>query len=258
MSKFKNTLLAAVGLLLLSNVLLLTQRTTVRAQSPGGSLASLISTVNALKMQVAALQAKTAPVSVSGTDLTVTGINVHIVDGTGSTISTSGLGNLIVGYNSTGHTDNAGNAVPDVHTGSHNLIVGDHNNYGSYGGIVAGDNNIISSPYASVSGGENNTASGNYAAVSGGRGNTASVLYASVSGGIFNTASGPFASISGGANNAASGSYSSVGGGELNSAIINGATVSGGYNAQTDTSDGWSAGINQAGIPGFAGNFVSP
>ena len=49
----------------------------------------------------------------------------------------------------------------DVRTGSHNLVLGDENNYSSYGGQVAGSDNTISNGYASVSGGsgltQNNT-----------------------------------------------------------------------------------------------------
>ncbi len=102
--------------------------------------------------------------NVGGTNtlLTIKGVNVQIVDGMHKTSSTSGLGNLILGYNA------AGNNSGDVRTGSHNLILGDQNNYESYGGIVAGYNNTISGAYASVSGGTGNTASGYTASVSGG------------------------------------------------------------------------------------------
>ena len=41
-TKFKSALLAAIGLLLLSNVLLLTQRRPTQAQSPGVNLAALV------------------------------------------------------------------------------------------------------------------------------------------------------------------------------------------------------------------------
>ncbi|MGI4792217.1 MAG: hypothetical protein ACRYFS_25615 [Janthinobacterium lividum] len=48
MSKFKNAVQAACGLLLVSNVLILTQCSPVQAQSPGVSLASLIARLNSL------------------------------------------------------------------------------------------------------------------------------------------------------------------------------------------------------------------
>ena len=175
--------------------------------------------------------------SLSGTDLTLSGVNVHIVDGTNSTVSMSHLGNLSIGYNgpsSQFHQDRAG---------SHNLIVGDANNYSSYGGVVCGDDNAVGAPYASVtggtqnlantlqssvSGGYKNHAAGNCAVVSGGFGNIAQGFYAvvssgnqnkaitegsAVSGGNFNIAGGLYSSISGGLSDAAGGDYSSISGG---------------------------------------------
>ena len=40
--------------------------------------------------------------------------------------------NLTIGYNA------LRGSGPNIHTGSHNLIVGDLNNYGSYGGVIFG------------------------------------------------------------------------------------------------------------------------
>ncbi len=155
-----------------------------------------------LNGSVVKLQTLTSPLSLSsdpnvgGTNtlLTITGVNVQIVDGKGSTDSTSGLGNLIIGYNRAGNDQGSG----DVRTGSHNLILGDQNNYGSFGSLVAGNDNTVSGAYASVSGGQNNTASGYAASVSGGVDNTASYYYASVTGGESNVASSFAASVSGG------------------------------------------------------------
>ncbi|HCG28775.1 MAG TPA: hypothetical protein DEU95_03285, partial [Chloroflexi bacterium] len=72
------------------------------------------------------------------------GCNVQIINGQGSTATVNGKGNLIVGYNE----DNG-----DTRTGSHNVVVGSSHTYSSYGGLVAGYDNIISGDYASVSGG---------------------------------------------------------------------------------------------------------
>ena len=150
--------------------------------------------------------------SLSGPELTISGVNVRIVDGSGSTQQTnSGLGNLTIGYNQARSTGN-------IRTGSHNLILGDANNYSSVGGLVAGYYNTISGAYASVSGGHQNTASAHYSSVSGGLGNTTDDFYASVSGGRKNTASGYGSSVSGGSENTASGEYSSVSGGYRNTA----------------------------------------
>ncbi len=165
-------------------------------------------TLASLNTRLTAVETKTAPLSYNSTTklLTVSGANVMIIDGTGATESTSGLGNLQVGYN-------ALRGSGDVRTGSHNLILGDENNYASYGGMVAGRFNEITGIYASVRGGVQNTASGGYASVSGGVSNTASGQNALVSGGLENTASGIYASVSGGLENTASGPLSSILGG---------------------------------------------
>jgi hypothetical protein len=143
---------------------------------------------------LAALEQKTAPLSVSGTALVITGVNVFIQDGSGNTDSGSGLGNLTIGYNGSRNDPND----PDIHTGAHNLIVGDFNNYSSSGGLVAGIYNMISGDYATVGGGGANTASAVESSVSGGTQNTASGANSWVGGGIENTASGDFSSVSGG------------------------------------------------------------
>ena len=145
--------------------------------------------------------------SLSGTDLSITGVNVHILDGTGKTASPSGLGNLIIGYNK------LGNSNGDIRTGSHNLVLGDQNNYASFGGLVAGQNNGISGLYSSVSGGDTNTANFSSASVSGGTGNTANFSGASVSGGTGNTANSDYASVSGGNHDDAFAEYGWKGGG---------------------------------------------
>jgi hypothetical protein len=108
------------------------------------------------------------------------GCNVQIVNGEGSTASTNGAGNLVIGYDES----------PQEQTGSHNLILGTLQAFTSYGGIDAGFGNTISAPYASVSGGGLNTASGAGSSVSGGSQNTASGFRSSVSGGFLNVASG--------------------------------------------------------------------
>lgn len=107
-------------------------------------------------------------------NLLFSGLNVQIVNGTGSTNgAVNGLGNLIVGYNQ------ARDGADEIErTGSHNLIVGDGHDYKSYGGFVAGLSNTISGAYSSVSGGLRNVASGDYSAVSGGHFKTAEGLYA--------------------------------------------------------------------------------
>lgn len=142
-----------------------------------------------------------------GDDLVFTDVNVHVRSGSGATDGTvNGRGNLIIGY----HEDDGGDAT---RTGSHNLIVGDEHSFSSYGGFLAGYQNIISGPYSTVSGGYLNQASGERSSISGGGLNTASAFASSLGGGANNIASGSYSSISGGRYNIASGNWSVVVGG---------------------------------------------
>ena len=109
-AKLKPLLYLVVGFFAALGVLSVTPGHPAQAStSPGVNLGALLTQFYALQATVAsqastiaALQAKTAPLNVSGTTLTIKGVNVAIVDGTGSTNSTSGLGNLTIGYNATG------------------------------------------------------------------------------------------------------------------------------------------------------------
>jgi hypothetical protein len=185
-----------------------------------------------LEQRVTALEAKLACVTVQGTELFVTGCNVHIRNGQNATTVKNGTGNLIIGYNEGTHD----------RSGSHNLVIGPEHTYSSTGGLVAGYGNTLSGVSASVTGGTGNTASQAYASVSGGLGNTAAGRAASVSGGAYNTASGPNTSVSGGEWNAADdadgiGAHgASVSGGRGNHASGPWATVRGGpdYTAATN------------------------
>ena len=122
--------------------------------------------VTALQAQVSELQLLLQHFSRVGNDIAINGANLWITNGLGTTAVVNGLGNLIIGYNE------SRTPAPDVRNGSHNLVVGDKQNYGSYGGILAGYTNSVLAPYAAVSGGENNTASGLNSSVSGGTGIT--------------------------------------------------------------------------------------
>jgi hypothetical protein len=188
--------------------------------------------------RLTAVEVKAAALSDDGTNFAITGRNVHIRDGSGITNGGTGLGNLTIGYNGSREQS----TETDVRTGTHNLILGDFNNYSSFGGLVAGAWNTISGPYASVSGGQFNTASGELASVSGGTENTASARGASVSGGTDNTASTAGASISGGLSNVASGNFASVSGGFFNTASGGAASVSGGFGRSAIDEFNWSAG----------------
>jgi len=217
--------------------------------------AGLEARVADLENEVAALKALLLNVERSGNDIHFNGMNLHVNNGTGSTTgAVNGLGNLIVGYNGVRSSGN-------VRTGSHNLIIGDQQNYSSYGGLAAGMTNTISGVYASVVGGTGNVASGGYASISGGGGNTASGNVSSVSGGTLNEASGDWASVSGGEDNTASGLRSSVSGGYQNSASYEDTWLGGGstntasasYASVTGGTENTANGL-YASITGGAGN----
>jgi len=172
-------------------------------------------------------------------EVVITRANLRNVNGLGSTSTTNGLGNLIVGYNEPRPPEAT---PPDVRTGSHNVVVGYLHNFSRFGGLVVGVQNEISGAFASVSGGSLNTASGTVAAVSGGQSNTASGDSASVSGGNANTARGEFAAVSGGQSNMARGFISSVSGGDSNTASGNFSSISGGSNRTAEGDYDWVAG----------------
>jgi len=162
-----------------------------------------------------------------------TGVNVQIVNGQGTTPTTNGAGNLIIGYNeddgyargtctvsTQGVSDtfeptciNDGGTFTRSLGGSHNVVIGSGHGYSSFGGMVVGEANLITGKFAVVSAGAANTASGDYGGVSAGGSNTASGGYSGVSGGFGNTASGSF-----------------------------GSSVSGGDSIVEGTADGWAAG----------------
>jgi hypothetical protein len=182
---------------------------------------------------VAALETLLKPFSRKGNEVTITGANLHIVNGLGSTDCTNkegnpipdcpnGLGNLIVGYNELRQEDpdcpSLFGICTDTRTGSHNVVVGKEN--------------TASGPNSAVSGGRDNAADGVLSAVGGGRDNIASGYASSVSGGLNNTAGG---------NPTVSGGHTAV---------------SGGRDITQDTDFGWAAGSE--GIEVFVGNFRSP
>ena len=109
-------------------------------------------------------------------DVFFEGCNVHVRNIGGQTDAIDGFGNLIVGYNEEG-------GVIKDRTGSHNIVIGREHTYSSYGGLVAGFRNSVTSRYATVTGGAENTASGDYSSVSGGRNNEAFGDKSGVSGG---------------------------------------------------------------------------
>ena len=168
--------------------------------SLNGQLATATSTIGALQTKVSAdstaiTALKSSPVmaldpyvtvsaaainGMVGPTVVLQGVNLQ-VRSTTSEGDTSGLGNLIVGWN-----DSPSTVPTPFRTGSNNLVVGDVNNFTSYGGFAAGLLSSVTAPYASVSGGSSNTASGYASSVSGGLGITASAE-TSWAGGAYHT-----------------------------------------------------------------------
>jgi len=87
---------------------------------------SLVAALNELKVRIDDLQAKTEALSVSGQDVYLTGVNLHLRNGAGTSASTNGTGNLIVGYD----------AGAGPRTGSQNLVVGDDQGYAGTGQVL--------------------------------------------------------------------------------------------------------------------------
>ena len=95
-----------------------------------------------LAQRVAALEQLLKHVSREKNEIFITGANLHIVNGLGSTNCgpefepipdcPNGLGDLIVGYNELRNDPES----PDVRTGSHNAVVGQSHNFSRFGGLV--------------------------------------------------------------------------------------------------------------------------
>lgn len=168
------------------------------------------------------------------------GCNVVVQNGTGSTITQNGYGNLIIGYNeyiTYNPQDGTNNR-----NGSHNLIIGPEHSYTSVGGFVAGHGNLLLAPHSSILGGNKNRTTGPFTTVAGGSMNDSSNNNASISGGYFNQASGSHSVVSGGVGNKASARYSTVSAGFSNQASGESSSVSGGSSHQAVGQFNWVAG----------------
>ena len=112
----------------------------------------------------------------------VTGVNVQLVNGTGSTSTTNSVGNLIVGYNEPNRT------FGSIRAGSHNIIVGAGNVWdaATHSGIATGDNHRLFGKYAVAIGGNRNDVSA-FGVACGGTANR--VAFATTVGGFCNNVS---------------------------------------------------------------------
>ena len=161
--------------------------------------------------------------------LRITGVNVQIVNGTGSTDCVNSTGNLIIGY---GETSPAGGFIFE-RTGSHNLVMGTNHSYfnGAYGSIVTGNWNTVAAPNSSILSSEFSQIDGPFSTVSG------------ADNGIV-LAPGVFCNVLGGEANVAIAHHSTITGGLGNWINQNGpwGTVSGGWIRTVWTPRDWAAG----------------
>lgn len=203
--------------------------------SNDGDIAALDTRAQNNQNAIGSIESKTASMSVVGTDVFFTGVNLHVRNGTGTTSGTvNGTGNLVVGYNEARSTGSE-------KTGSHNIVFGREANYTSYGGLVGGYQNNITSSHAAVLTGQGGTASGSYAAIVSGINGTASNTTTVVVTGYENIASGFRAGVLSGWQNEASGSYSAILGGEGNTSSGTQSSIGGGVNLTNSTSTRFTA-----------------
>jgi hypothetical protein len=184
-------------------------------------------------------------------DLIFRGCNVHLENGSGTTLSGgNGKGNFVIGYNEEAACGGAGQCERG---GSHNLVLGVSNAYSASGGIVSGSDNTIDVDLAILLGGEGNSAvaSGVGAVIAGGKDNVVSGLDAVVDGGAFNDASNTNALVSGGFRNNASGVYSVAAGGLENDASGPTSVTAGGRNNEASGIFSFAAGGSRNKASGF-------
>ena len=275
-----NTMARLLSLLLCAAAL---SAPTMAAAQARPSIAGLQAQITTLQSQVAT---GTIP-NVSGyvtmdvstpsrPTLRVAGANLQVVNGTGSTITVNGLGNVIVGYDEVtpsttpicnfgefhpgGTCTGPGAVFANSHkSGSHNVVVGRYHNYSRYGGIVAGSRNSIIGAASTVTGGEANVAAAAFSSITGGSENSvhgyvfppvveSPGTWGSVTGGQQNDVTGLYGSISGGLSNESSGMNSSISGGEANRASNLATSVSGGLSSHAAGT--WSS--ISGGVNGFA------
>lgn len=170
-----------------------------------------------MEQRLSALEQLLAPLSKNGDELYLTGVNLHVVNGTGRTDAPpNGKGNIIIGYNELrGGTDLEGKPA-DQRGGSHYLVVGRSNNYGGFGGAVIGSSNESAGEYAVSIGGIGNAADGDFSLTLAGSKNRADGPSAAAIGGTGNLASGFLCLAIGGEGNRCSGDTSAVLGGAAN------------------------------------------
>ena len=180
-----------VGIFLFVPAMFAASAPTAAAQGLGARVAQLEARVEALVAALGEAQeilrfvhVESEPINgLAGPHWIFEGANVHVRSGSGETndgcnhpdCKSTGLGNLIVGYNELSPAADR--------TTSHNLVVGEYHSYSSFAGFVTGNQNAVTGSNASVCGGADNEASGLFSTVSGGHRNLAIGMVSSVSGG---------------------------------------------------------------------------
>ena len=194
--------------------------------------------LDAAKARITTLETRFAGssrVTVNGQPtLRFSGVNIQLINGSGSTSTNNGRGNLILGYNE----------EPRSQSGSHNLALGNNQGFTSWGSLVGGVHNTSSSfgqavfggysrataPYANVLGGWRNFASSRLSTILGGCQNvTGSAAYTTddfcftdngesqtIGGGAYNRAQGTASTATAGLQNTAVGAWSAIHGGGQN------------------------------------------
>jgi hypothetical protein len=196
----------------------------------------------------------------NGPNIYITGANLHIVSGAGSTNTTNngaarGLGNLIIGYN---EIVPGTSLPPNARTGTHNLVVGRFNQFtdDTSGNIIGGEQNIaVGNGYGNILGGQVNQATGagtfvvgqlNVAngqdtSILGGFDNQANDSQSVICGGRFNQSWGLENVIVGGSGNienrSTSGGFAVIVGGEGNTDATRGSVLLGGVSITNSRDD---------------------
>jgi hypothetical protein len=190
-----------------TNKLIAVQNKFTANQNTIANLESTVSSASAavddLASDVATNAAKLTCVGTpaTATEFTISGCNVHILNGADATDTVNGKGNLIIGMDEEGECQTPSRLCP--RTGSHNLVVGTQHQYQSFAGIVAGSHNAVTQPYSTVTAGTENKATASTATVAGGCIGTASGVGSSINGGEANEATARGAVVSGGRGNKA-------------------------------------------------------
>jgi hypothetical protein len=186
------------------------------AHAQGGKNADLTNRVAALEAKIAVLEAKLQYVTVSGTDMYITGANLNLRSGSGWTGGANGKGNLVMGYNE--------GAAESTRSGSHNIVVGGYNTYASTGGLIVGDYNEAWGPYASLLSSNNviATANSQYASSMSSDNGMMGSAFNTMLGAINCDINASYGSMLGGSSNTINGSYCVIVSGQSN-VIENGA-----------------------------------